>query len=412
MGDQATVPLAVRGIPLKANGNVVDWHALLITGAKGAVRPVLANAITALRHAPEWHQVIQFDAFKQQTTIRGKPPWSEAELNRPWEDADDLRATNWLQHAGIVVPKNVAGEAIEAVAREHAFHPPRDYLQKCRWDGEPRLTTWLATYLGCENSEIIQAFGRTWLISAVARIMEPGCKADCALILEGPQGKRKSTALKTLFYPWFTDEISDLGTKDASLQVAGVWCIEIAELDAMGRSEVAKTKAFMSRATDRFRPPYGKRPIEHPRECIFAGTVNHNEYLRDETGGRRFYPAPVGDIDIDALAADRDALWAEARDAYLSDEKWWLEGDTILAAATREQDARRIIDPWQHEIARLVSTLSSTTASEVLAELNFPIKDQQQIHWNRVAACLKALGWRSKSIRYRGSPAYRYVPPT
>jgi predicted P-loop ATPase len=396
----------------RANGHTIDWQASLIVGKQGGAKPILANAITALRVAPQWSKILYFDVFKQQVMLRGDPPWSNSILDRPWTDEDDLRATEWMQHNGIIVPKNITGEAIETVARESPFHPPRDYLQRCRWDGEDRLTSWLSTYLGCDNTEIIQAFGRTWMISAVARIMEPGCKADCALILEGPQGKKKSTALKTLFYPWFSDEIADLGTKDASLQVAGIWCIEIAELDAMGRSEVAKTKAFMSRATDRFRPPYGKRLVEIGRGCVFAGTVNHNEYLRDETGGRRFLPAATGDINIDALGNDRDSLWAEARDAYLRDEKWWLEDQALIAAAVVEQNARRIIDPWQREVDRITNSFSSTTASEVLIELGLPIKDQQQLHWNRAAACLKALGWRSKSIRYNGRPCYRYVPPT
>lgn len=391
---------------------LAPWRDNLITTAKGTPKPLLANAITAFRGAPEWAGIARYDAFKQQTMLKGISPWSEYVEDRPWTDHDDLRATDWLQHNGILVSRSIAGEAIEAVAKDFSYHPVRDYLQRCTWDGEERLTFWLTKYVGCVDTEIVQHFGRTWLISAVARIMEPGCKADCALILEGPQGRRKSTVFKTLFSPWFSDEIADIGTKDAAIQVAGIWCIEIAELDAMGRSEVAKTKAFMSRASDRYRPPYGKRPVDIPREMVFGGTVNHNEYLRDETGGRRFLPVSAGDfIDIDALASDRDQLWAEARDAYLSDEKWWIEDAALLAVAMREQDARRIIDPWQNEVARIVAGSESTTATEVLQEIGIPIKDQQQIHWNRIAACLKALGWRSKSMRYNGKPCYRYVSP-
>ena len=126
--------------------------------------------------------------------------------------------------------------------------------------------------------------------AGVARIFSPGAKADSCLILEGEQGTKKSTALKTLVQPWFTDEIAELGSKDAALQTRGVWIIEIAELDSMNRSEAGKIKEFMSRTTDRFRPPYGRRLIESPRQCIFAGSVNHTNYLRDETGARRFWP--------------------------------------------------------------------------------------------------------------------------
>jgi predicted P-loop ATPase len=132
------------------------------------------------------------------------------------------------------------------------------------------------------------------MISTVARIFEPGVKADCCLILEGEQGSGKSSALRTLAAPWFTDEIAELGSKDAALQSHGVWIIELAELDSMSRADVGRIKAFMSRSVDRFRPPYGKRLIESPRQCVFAGSVNHSDYLRDETGARRFWPVECG----------------------------------------------------------------------------------------------------------------------
>jgi putative DNA primase/helicase len=150
----------------------------------------------------------------------------------------------------------------------------------------------------------------------------------------------KSTALKTLAHPWFTDDVADFGTKDAALQVAGRWIIELAELDSISRADVAKIKAFMSRSVDRFRPPYGRRVTEQPRQCIFAGTVNHNEYLRDETGGRRFWPIACMKIDIDKLANMRDQLWAEARDRYNAGEHWWLDTPELDAAAAAQQRER------------------------------------------------------------------------
>jgi predicted P-loop ATPase len=387
------------------------WRDSLITTSKGTPKALLANAITAFRAAPEWSGIFQFDVFKQQTMLKGVPPWGEYREDRAWEDADDVRAADWCQHNGILIPKNVAGEAIEIVARDFAFHPVRDYIKRCQRTSDQLLDFWLSRFLGCPDTPIIRAFGRTFLISAIARMMEPGCKADCALILEGPQGRKKSTALRVLFVPWFTDEIADLGTKDAAMQLRGVWCIEIAELDAMGRGDVAKIKAFMSRTIDRFRPAYGHRVIEQLRQNVFAGTVNHNEYLRDATGGRRFNPAECGEIDIDGLTQYRDALWAEARDAYLEGEQWWIDGP-LLADAVAEQRARRIPDPWDGEVELITQRVTSITASEVLIEIGIPLKDQTQWHWNRAADCLKALGWRSKSIRYKGSPAYRYVPPT
>ncbi len=164
--------------------------------------------------------------------------------------------------------------------------------------------------------------GSRWLRSAVARTFRPGARADCCLILEGPQGICKSTALRTLAGEYCTDERADLGSKDAAMQTRGVWTIELSELDGLSHSEVARIKAFMTRKTDRFRLPYGMRLVESPRQCVFAGTVNHSTYLRDETGGRRFWPITCGRIDVDELARDRDQLWAEAKERFATGAVW------------------------------------------------------------------------------------------
>lgn len=195
--------------------------------------------------------------------------------------------------------------------------------------------------------------GALWLISAVARIFRPGVKADHMLILEGPQGARKSTALKVLAgEEWFTDELPELGSKDAALHMQGIWLVEIAELDAIGRAEVSRIKAFLTRTTDRFRPPYGRYTVEVPRQCVFAGTVNPDTYLRDETGNRRFWPLRCGTIDIAALARDRDQIWAEAVARFRAGAIWWIDDATLLAAAKAEQEARYQGDAWDARIDR------------------------------------------------------------
>jgi predicted P-loop ATPase len=170
--------------------------------------------------------------------------------------------------------------------------------------------------------------------------MIPGCKNDCALILEGPQGLKKSTALRVLGEPWFTDDIADIGSKDAQLQIRGAWIIEWSDLDAMSRVDISKVKAFMSRAIDRFRPPYGHRLVELPRESVFAGTTNSDSYLRDVTGARRFWPVRCGVIDIDSLKQDRDQLWAEAVVRFRDGASWWLEKQFLVEAAEMEQAER------------------------------------------------------------------------
>ena len=166
----------------------------------------------------------------------------------------------WLQRKSILVDVSIASQAVQTVSKDRNFHPIRRYLDRIRWDGSCRLDHWLTTYLGVERSNYSTAVGARWLISAVARIYKPGV-TDCCLILEGPQGSKKSTALRTLAGPYFTDELADLGSKDAALQTRGVWIIELSELDTLSQTDVGRIKAFKSRTTD---------PILAPRFDAFA----------------------------------------------------------------------------------------------------------------------------------------------
>ena len=314
-----------------------------------------ANVIIALTSDVAFAGVLAFDDFSQEIVVRQPLPWDTATgpLPRPWEDADDVRTAEWLQLRGVNVAPLVVGRAVGAVAREHRIHPVRDWLDHLRWDGTPRIETWTSSYLGAAPTAFHHTVGALWLISAAARIFRPGVKADHMLILEGSQGARKSTAIKVLAgEDWFTDELPELGSKDAAIHMQGVWIVEIAELDAIGRAEVSRIKAFLTRTTDRFRPPYGRYTVEVPRQCVFAGTVNPDTYLRDETGNRRFWPLRCGSIDIAALARDRDQLWAEAVHRFREGAIWWIDDPTILAEAAAVQEARYQADAWDARIDR------------------------------------------------------------
>ena len=371
---------------------------------EGRILPVLANAIAAFRHAPEWGGVLAFNEFGCGTVVLKPAPWGVVPKGE-WTDHEDRLAAEWLQRQGVLVSVEVAGQAVQTAARDHPFHPVKAYLQGLHWDGVERVDRWLSTYLGAEDTEYSRAVGSRWLISAVARIFRPGAKADCCLILEGPQGIRKSTALRTIAGEYFTDELADLGSKDAAMQTRGVWIIELSELDNLSHAEVARIKAFMSRTTDRFRPPYGMRLVESPRQCVFAGTVNHSSYLRDETGGRRFWPVVCGQIDVDALAGDRDQLWAEAKVRFESGSVWWLDTPDLVQLASDQQEARYEGDPWEEVIGPWLESKESTTISEVLEKcINKPQAQWTQTDKIRAARCLRAQGW----LRYRerqGEPA-------
>lgn len=375
---------------------------------ENSILPVLANAITALRLAPEWQGVLAYDEFRCNVVAVKPTPWGAFPKNG-WTDQEDRLTAEWLQRQRIFVSVEVASQAVQTVAAQRCVHPGRDYLDSLKWDGASRLDRWLSNYLGVEESNYSYAVGARWMLSAAARIYRPGAKADCCLILEGPQGIKKSTALRTLAGEYFTDELADLGSKDAALQIRGVWIVEVSELDSLVRSEIARIKAFMSRTADRFRPPFGKRVVECPRQCVFAGTVNHTEYLRDETGARRFWPVLCGSIDIEALARDRDQLWAEAKHRYSSGEKWWLDTSALVEIAAEEQSARYQGDPWEEIIGPWLEARSSTSVSEVLEKcVNKPQAQWTQADKNRVGRCLRTLGWERYRERERKRLEWRW----
>jgi predicted P-loop ATPase len=375
------------------------WRARLLMGKRGAIQANVANALIALRHAPEWQGVLHFNESSLTTVVKELPPFESAPtVPFRWADEHDVLTAAWLQHQGISVHKEIAGQAVQTVSHEHAFYPIRNYLDSLKWDGTKRIDDWLTLYLGADPSDYIRAVGAKFLIGAVARVYRPGVKNDTCPIFEGPQGALKSTALRTLAGDdFFTDDIAELGSKDSVMQTRGVWIIELSELDAMGKSEISRVKAFMSRQVDRIRPPYGRRVIEAARECVFAGTVNRDSYLKDETGGRRFWPVTVGRIRIDVLRRDRDQLWAEARERFRTGEPWWLDTRALVESAAEEAEARYEGDPWEDRIAEWVSTRESVTISDVLEQCVEKKRDfWTQADQNRIARVLRAKGWKRK----------------
>jgi predicted P-loop ATPase len=407
--------------PAMASGE--EWRKELLVTAGGEPKALLANAVMLLRHASEFAGVLSFDEFSLQVATARKAPWPESVAGAIWTDDDDTRAACWLQRQGVTVSSKVAAEAVQTVAKENRFHPIKRYLESLSWDQSPRLDTWLAEYLGAENSALHSAIGAKWMISGCARIYQPGCQADHTLLLEGPQGARKSTTLRTLAGDeYFADHLSDLGSKDSRIELLGRWIIEMSEFTSR-RSELER-KSFLTSRADSFRAPYERRARLVPRTCIFAATSNDPVPLTDESGGRRYWCVTVGKIDIEKLRADRDQLWAEAHTRYLAGESWYPDSLEFQAALTTSQAARYQEGPHDEAILAWLenpqprqfnnhidrnslpfdSTPERVTLIDVLihavgmAQHAIAQKDQYP-----VIRCLRHAGWKNKQIRIAGT---------
>lgn len=392
------------------------WYNLLAPTKDGNPRANLSNCVIVLREAPEFGGAIGFDVLRHETFVLKPLPWDEhLQGSRPWVEVDDSCLAIWLQEHDLAASSKLAAEAVETFAqRQRPFHPVLEYLDRVKWDGEPRLDTWTIDYLGCEDTPYVREVSAKWPISACARIADPGTKADCVLVLEGPQGTGKSTALRTLGGPWFTDEIAALGTKDAAEQLNGVWIVELAELSAVRRAaDIATLNAFITRSTDRYRPSYGRRVRECPRQCVFAASTNDDQWNRDDTGGRRWWPLATTTIDVDGLRAVRDQLWAEAWTRYQTDEPWWLQGAAIITQAKAEQEGRLTLDPWENPIARWVDENAhrdGLTTTEILRDvLSIPIAEHDIAKQTRVGRIfMQRLKWHRRQQRVSGERVRRY----
>lgn len=310
-----------------------DWNRRLIRGASrdpekpGPILPVLENLVSILSFDEHWCGVIGLDEFSGQIVKRKLPPTYISELGE-WLDEDDHRLEYWLaEHYGIRrIPSHDLQKAVFLTADRNRFHEVRDFLEGLEWAGKPMLKDWLTAFLGAEQSEYHEAVAVKFLVQAVARIYEPGCKGDYVIILEGAQGVGKSSALRVMFDPWFTDAAFDLrDPQEAGQIIRGMWGVELAELDSMRKAEHDTAKAFFSRDRDRYRNPYGRKPMTVKRQQVFGGSANHFTYMTDDTGNRRYWPVRVAvkwGIDLKGLAQARDQLLAEAVREYKAGTVW------------------------------------------------------------------------------------------
>ena len=356
---------------------------------------VLASALAAMRAVMPgvfaYNEMLRVPLLMQPLEDRPEP------LPRPVTDVDVGVVQERLQHLGLKrLSKDIVHQAVDVRAHERRFHPVKDYLGDLQWDGIARLADLFPNYFGAKVTPYTQAIGPMFLISMVARILEPGCKADHLPVIEGPQGTLKSSACQILGGDWFSDNLPDVTAgKDVSQHLRGKWLIEVSEMHAMNRTEATLLKAFITRTTERYRPSYGRKEVIEPRQCVFVGTTNRDTYLRDESGGRRFWPVKAGTIDIDALAHDRDQLFAEAVVRFRNGVRWWPDKDFERDHIMPEQASRYEADAWEENIAAYIESKSKVTVGEVARDaLYIETPRIGTADQRRIAAALETLRWR------------------
>lgn len=316
-----------------------DWKAKLKITEKGAIAQTIENVVIILQHDPQLAGRLALNEMEHNIVSLSSLPWRAARGASQWTDADDAALRYYLERTYGINGKDRIFDAVNVVALQNKFHPVREYLDGCAWDGVPRVETLLVDYLGAEDTAYTRAVTRKALVAAVARIYNPGCKFDYMLTLRGRQGLGKSALIAKLGGRWFSDSFTTLQGKDAYEQVLGVWIMEVGELAGMRKAEAETIKLYISKQVDRFRPAYGRRLQEFPRQCIFIGTTNETQFLRDATGNRRFWVVdtpnePTRNLWDELTPETVRCIWAEAVELYRAGEALYLPRE--LEAAARE----------------------------------------------------------------------------
>lgn len=336
-----------------------DWRDKLTRSREMKIEGTLHNLITIIEHDERLQGLFWLNDSSNQVLMSRRAPWPGS--NRmEFVDVDSSELASWLQHPdryGMKCSDDVVLKAVIAVARRYRRHPIREYLTTLKWDGTPRIETMLVDMFGAHDTKYSRQASLCFMVGAVARMLwvDPknpalGAKMDFMLVLEGPQGKRKSTALSELFDTnWFVETSESPTGKDFYQVIQGCWGVEIGEMDSFGKADVTAVKVAITRRTDKFRAPYERMPSSYRRESVFVGTTNDGQYLKDATGGRRFLPTRAdGDVDVQRISAERDQLWAEAVRMFMDGFPYWVLPDDAPA----EQAARYIADSWETRIER------------------------------------------------------------
>lgn len=306
-------------------------------------------------------------------------------------DVETIELLCDLEQNQIHMQKRMVEDAIKAVAYRNKFNPVKTYLQSLKWDGVPRFDRIFDT---------IHPIGRQmihkWFISAVARALKPGCQVDSVLILVGNQGKGKTSFFRILGGEWFTNTFFDFTSKDSLITVSSNWIIEFGELSVYRNAkDVEAIKNFLTTTVDNYRAPYDRGNLARKRPCVFVGTTNDTEFLRD-VEDRRYWPVTIEKIDTEFVKKYRDQIWAEAVSYFKAGETWWFDEDEQQKVNGYLVDYKEL-DPWTETVMEYIEGKDRVSTRDIrtdLSALGIEVGKATARDDRRIAKILRLAGWR------------------
>lgn len=390
-----------------------NWRRRLRKNGEGRVTATFYNMKLMLQGACEGETLLSHNQFSLRDTWMVDTPWG-CHKGQEVRDTCSIKIKNWLSQTWRLEPDRAKiDEVLVQLSLENSFHPVREYLASLEWDGVERLDGWLKTYLGAHDAPeaYLHAVGRKFLCAMVARIFNPGCDFRAVLVLEGKQKVGKSATAKILGGEWFADTPIDIRDKDAKQTLQGLWVLEIAELAQFAKADENTLKSFISSTSDRIRLPYGRRMEDLKRQCVFIGTTNNAQYLRDETGGSRYWPVKFGPAHLNRakLKRDRDQLFAEAKFVLDMGEQLWLDDEEAEAFAEVEQEKRFDADDLEGVLRRILNGKpmfdpKCFTTAQLIEGGGSPVAAAGSGRGleMRISACLKRLGYSKRQFTHKG----------
>lgn len=414
-----------------------DWTQGITRTSTGKPESTTHNVLLVMEHDAKLRGLFQLDEFSNVVRLTRPPCWEGGEVDE-FTDQDGTELAGWLgspNNYRLNVKPDTVMACVEAMARRRKVHPVREYLTRLKWDGTPRLAQLFPRYFSVEDGGYSQQAAQCFMVSAVARILwvDPkvrhnGAQVDFMLVLEGEQGRGKTSAVRALFgSQWYAESMESPSSKDFYQSLRGRWCVEIGEMDSFSKADVTKVKQAITARFDTYRPSYGRVSRSFRRECVFVGTNNEYEYLRDASGGRRFLPVKVEAVHIGALEADRDQLWAEAVALFRDGFAWW----DLPAEAAAQQDERFVEDSWQTPLQRWLAgrapdnaypariapagdgvPVGWTTTTELLSwALNIEVGKHGKPEQMRISSIMRRLKWTHDRVMVNGYRERRWFPP-